>query len=83
MRLTELNPIAVLDIAIFSVCMTGLIVSLLVAPKRDCFFLRWRPETRLLALIVAPSLLILWPLLLLNWLMRRGILPDDPDFYDD
>ncbi len=83
MRLTELNPIAVLDIAIFSVCMTGLIVCLLFAPRRNCFFLRWHPETRLLALIVAPSLLILWPLVLLNWLMSREIMPDDPDFYED
>lgn len=83
MRLTELNPLAVLDIAICSVCMTGLIVLLLTAPRRDCFFLRWHPEIRLLALIAAPTLLVLWPLVLLSWLMRRGILPDDPDFYDD
>ena len=83
MRLTELGPIAILDIATYSVCMTGLMVCLLFAPRRDCFFLRWHPATRFLALMVAPYLLILWPLVLLNWLMRRGILPDDPDFYDD
>jgi hypothetical protein len=81
--LSELDPIAVIAIVVFSTCFAGLIACLLVAPRRDCFFLRWRPEVRLLALIVAPSLLILWPLVLLNWLMRSGILPDDPDFYDD
>jgi hypothetical protein len=79
----ELTPVAIVAITIFSVCMTGLIVSLLAAPRQDCFFLRRYPETRLLFLIFAPSLLILWPLALLYWLMRRGILPDDPDFYDD
>ncbi len=83
MRLIELNPVAIIDIAIFSVCSAGLIASILAAPRRDCFFLRWQPETRFLALIVAPSLLILWPLVLLYWLMCKGILPDDPDFYND
>jgi hypothetical protein len=53
------------------------------APRRNCFFLRWHPETRLLALIGAPFLIILWPLVLLIWLMRSGVIPDDPDFYDD
>jgi hypothetical protein len=81
--LSDLNPVAIVDIAILSVCMTGLIVCLLFAPRRNCFFLRWHAATRPFALIVAPSLLILWPLVLLNWLIRRGILPDDPDFYDD
>lgn len=83
MRLIELNPVAIIDIAIFSVCSAGLLACILTAPRRDCFFLRWHPASRLLALLVAPSLLILWPLVLLNWLMRRGILPDDPDFFDD
>lgn len=81
--LSELDPVAVIAILVFSACFAGLIACLLAAPRRDCFFLRWHPEVRLFALIVAPSLLILWPLVVLNWLMRRGILPDDPDFYDD
>jgi hypothetical protein len=81
--LSELNPVAVIAILVISACFAGLIACLLTAPRRDCFFLRWHPEVRLLALIVAPSLLILWPLVLLSWLMQRGILPDDPDFYDD
>jgi hypothetical protein len=83
MRLSELSPLAIIDIAIFSVCSAGLLACLLTAPRRDCFFLRWHIETRLLAIIVAPSLLVLWPLVLLSWLIRKGILPDDPDFYDD
>jgi hypothetical protein len=56
---------------------------LLFAPRRDCFFFRWHPETRLFALIASPSLLILWPLVLIYLLMRHGIIPSDPDFYDD
>jgi hypothetical protein len=31
---------------------------LLAAPRRDCFFFRLRPETRSLALLVSPTLLI-------------------------
>jgi hypothetical protein len=46
------------------VCATGLLVTLLAAPRRNCFFFRWHPETRLLALVVAPTLLILWPIVL-------------------
>jgi hypothetical protein len=70
-------------VAVFSVCFSGLVVVLLFAPRRNRFFLRWHPETRLLALIAAPLLIILWPLVLLIWLMRSGVIPDDPDFYDD
>lgn len=81
--LTELDPIAIVAVAGFSVCFAGLLALLLAAPRRDCFFLRWHPETRFLALVFAPSLLIVWPLVLLYWLMRAGVLPDDPDFYDD
>jgi hypothetical protein len=69
--------------AVFSMCFGGLVVVLLFAPRRNCFFLRWHPEIRLLALIAAPFLIILWPLALLLWLMRSGIIPDDPDFFDD
>ncbi len=68
---------------LISVCIAGLVVLLLIAPRQNCFFLRWHAETRLLALMAAPFLLILWPLVLLFWLMRTGVLPDDSDFYDD
>jgi len=83
MRLADLSPAALAAVAVFSACLSGLIVVLLFAPRRNCFFLRWHPETRLLALIAAPSLIILWPLVLLVWLMRSGVIPDDPDFFDD
>jgi hypothetical protein len=83
MQLTDLNPAALVVMAVFSVCFAGLAVVLLFAPQRDCFFLRWHPETRFMALISAPFLIILWPLVLLIWLMRSGIIPDDPDFFDD
>jgi hypothetical protein len=83
MQLTDLNPIALLAVAVFAICFSGLLVLLVFAPRRNCFFFRWYPETRLLALMAAPFLLILWPLVLLSWLMRSGFLPDDPDFFDD
>jgi hypothetical protein len=83
MQLADLPLAALVAMVVFSVCFSGLVVVLLFAPRRNCFFLRWHPETRLLALIAAPSLLILWPLVLLFWLMLSGVIPDDPDFYDD
>ena len=65
-------------------CATCLFVMLLAAPRRNCFFLRWHPETRLLALLVSPALLILWPIVLYGWFLKsRGIDPDDLDFGDD
>ena len=68
----------------FVVCATALFVTLLAAPRRNCFFLRWRPETRFLALLVSPTLLILWPIVLYVWFLRsRGIGPDDLDFFED
>lgn len=68
----------------FTLCATVLFVMLLAAPRRNCFFFRWRPETRLLALVFAPTLLIIWPIVLFNWFIRsRGVDPDDLDFYDD
>ena len=78
-------PIAAQAAAIcFVVCTSGLIVTLLAAPRRNCFFLRWRPETRLLALVVAPTLLILWPVVLYAlFLKSRGIGPDDLDYFED
>jgi hypothetical protein len=81
MRLTDLDPAILAAGAMFSVCFTGLLLVLLFAPRRDCFFLRWHPETRLLALMAAPFLIILWPLLLVSWVMR--FFPDDLDFFDD
>ena len=70
--------------AVLSVtCATGLLVILLVAPRRDCFFLRWQPEVRLLALVIAPALLIVWPIVLYGWFIKsRGLNPEDLDFDD-
>jgi len=78
-------PIAALAAGVcFVVCFTTLLVILLTAPRRDCFFFRWRPEARLLALFVAPTLLILWPIVLYGWFLKsRGIGPEDLDYFDD
>lgn len=43
----------------FVACASCLFAMFLAAPRQDCFFLRWRPETRFLALLVSPALLIL------------------------
>ncbi len=68
----------------FVVCATGLFVVLIASPRRNCFFFRWRPETRFLALVAAPTLLILWPVVLYWWFIKsQGIDPNDLDFYDD
>jgi len=68
----------------FVVCASCLFVMLLAAPRRNCFFFRWRPETRFLALLVSPVLLIIWPIVLYGlFLKSRGIGPDDLDFDDD
>lgn len=68
----------------FIVCASGLLLVVLTAPKRDCFFFRWHSEVRLLALLISPTLLIIWPILLYAWFLRsRGIEWDDPDFFDD
>ena len=68
----------------FVACTTGLFVMLLTAPRRNCFFLRWRLETRFLALWFSPALLILWPVIAYAWFLKsRGIEPDDPDFFED
>jgi hypothetical protein len=78
-------PIAVQLAAVcFVACTTGLLVLLLVAPRRNCFFLRWRPEERFLALLVAPALLIVWPIVAYGlFLKSRGIQPEDRDDFDD
>ena len=63
---------------------TGLLVVLLAAPRRNCFFLRWHPEKRFVVLLVWPVLLIIWPIVLYAWFLKsRGIGPDDLDFGDD
>ena len=68
----------------FVACATCLFVMLLAAPRRHCFFLRWHTETRLIALLVSPALLIVWPVVLYNYFLKsRGIDLDDLDFYDD
>jgi hypothetical protein len=68
----------------FVVCATCLLAVLLLAPRRDCFFFRWHPETRFLALLASPTLLILWPIVLYAWFLKsRGIDPGDFDFDDD
>src|ERR1017187_8338884 len=46
----------------FAACTSCLFVLLLFAPRRNCFFFRWSPETRFLALLVSPVLLIIWPI---------------------
>ncbi len=83
MQLADLNPATIVAAAILSICMSGLLALLPFAPRRNCFFLRWHLEIRFLALVAAPFLIILWPLVLLFWLMRPGVIPADPDFYDD
>ena len=68
----------------FVACTSVLFVMLLTAPRQNCFFFRWRPESRLVALLVSPTLLILWPIVLYVWFLRsRGIGPDDLDFFED
>jgi hypothetical protein len=80
----QLPTAAQAAVVCFVVCATSLFAMLLLAPRRNCFFLRWRPETRLLALLVSPALLILWPIVLYGWFLKsRGIGPDDLDFGDD
>jgi hypothetical protein len=68
----------------FIVCATCLFVILLFAPRRDCFFFRLSPEKRLLALLVSPALLIIWPVVLYGlFLKSRGIGPEDLLDWDD
>lgn len=78
-------PMAAQLAAICSVaCTTALLVLLLAAPRRNCFFFRWRPEVRLLALLVAPALLIIWPVVLYGLFLKSlGIRPEDFYYLDD
>ena len=80
----ELPVAAQACVLCFIASATGLFVVLLLAPRRNCFFLRWRPETRFFALLFSPVLLIFWPIVLYAlFLKSRGIGPDDLDFGDD
>jgi hypothetical protein len=80
----ELPITAQAGVLCFVASVTGLFVALLVAPRRNCFFLRWHAETRFLALLISPVLLIIWPIIVYALLLRsRGIGPDDLDFGDD
>jgi hypothetical protein len=68
----------------FVVCAVCLLVMLLAAPRRDYFFFRWHPEIRLLAMLVSPVLLIVWPVVLYALILKsRGIDWKDLDFFDD
>ena len=68
----------------FAACASGLLMIVLAAPRRNCFFFRWRPEVRFLALLVSPALIILWPIIVYAWFLKtRGIGPEDLDFFED
>ena len=77
-------PIAAQSAAVcFIACATGLLLVVVTAPRRDCFFFRWDPEIRLLALLISPALLIVWPIVLYAlFLKSRGLEWDDLDFDD-
>ena len=80
----ELPIAAQLAAICFVACTTGLLLVLLTAPRRDCFFFRWPLEGRLLALIVAPTMLIVWPIVVYGlFLKSRGIRLEDMDYFDD
>ena len=80
----DLPLAAQLSALLFVACSTGLLLVLLLAPRRDCFFFRWTAAGRLLALVVAPSMLIVWPVVLYAWFLEsRGIGPEDLDFFDE
>ena len=72
---------AVVCLAAYATC---LFVMLLTAPRWNCFFFRWSPGTRFLALLASPVLLVLSPILLYAWFMQcLGIDLGDLDFDDD
>lgn len=77
-------PLAVQAAVIcISICFTTLVVLLISAPQRNCFFLRLPPETRLLMLLASPIMLIIWPVVILtHFLEARGIDPGSQDWHD-
>jgi hypothetical protein len=80
----ELPTTAQAAVICFVACASCLFVMVLAAPRRDCFFFRWHPETRFFALLISPVLLIIWPIVLYGlFLKSRGIGPDDLDFGGD
>jgi hypothetical protein len=80
----ELPIAAQAAVICFVACATGLFVVLLAAPRRNCFFFRWRPEIRLFALLFSPALLIVWPIVVYGlFLKSRGITLEDLDYFDD
>ncbi len=82
-QFSELPIQAQAAVICFTICATGLFSMLLLAPRRDCFFLRWRTEKRLLALLVAPTMIIVWPIVLFGWFLKsRGLDASDLDFDD-
>lgn len=82
-RFLQLPTTAQAAVVCFVACATCLFVLLIASPRQNCFFFRWRPETRFLALLVSPAPFILWPIVLLGWLLScLGIDPDDLDFDD-
>ena len=77
----ELPVAAQTCVLCFIASATALFAVLLLAPRRNCFFLRWRPETRFLALLVSPMMLILWPIVLYGWFLEfQGYWPGRPGF---
>jgi hypothetical protein len=80
----QLPVTAQVAVICFSACASCLLVMLLAAPRRNRFFFRWRPETRFLALLVSPVLLIIWPIVLYALFLKSlGIDPEDLDLNDD
>ena len=81
---SDLPVTAQLAVIYISLCISALGTLLVFAPKRRGWFFRRNPEGRLLTLLFAPTLLIVWPMVLFGlFLKSRGISPDDPDFLDD
>jgi hypothetical protein len=81
LQLPVTAQVAVICFSAFASC---LLVMLLAAPRRNCFFFRWRPETRFLALLVSPMLIFIWPVVLYAWFLNSlGIDQDDLDLDDD
>jgi hypothetical protein len=81
---SNLPATAQLAVVCISLCVSALGTLLIFAPRRNCWFFRRSPEARFFALLFAPALLILWPIMLFGVILKsRGISPDDPEFLDD